>query len=79
MTILENESTIEASPAPDWFKDMEFCHIGSDDTMACLCGYKASGECGGIYEGEAICPVCNCPTCPRCAQLCALEENLDVL
>lgn len=65
---------------PDWLADMEFCHVGDEGEPA-LCGHDDgignSNTCGDEYEGEAICPTCGRPTCPRCAQLSDLEGRLD--
>lgn len=70
------ETTIETAPA--WLADMEFCHISPDDGEAAYCGH-AMGEqwtCGW-YDGEAVCPGCGQPTCPRCAQLEAINLSLQ--
>ena len=65
---------------PAWLADMEFCHIddGSGEHAYCL-DPSADGEitCDSFYEGAAICPTCGRPTCPRCAQLSALEDEMD--
>lgn len=71
-----------AETVPSWFADMDFCHVfAPDDPMERLyCGAANMGEtpaCEGEYDGEAICSSCGLPTCPRCAQLSALEDALD--
>lgn len=69
----------ETTQIPEWIKDMEFCHIRTIDQTAWLCGPPTTGDKGPTcidYDGEAICPTCGNPTCPRCAQLEALEVEL---
>ncbi len=63
---------------PDWLADMEFCHIDDGSELRSFCG-DSVGEptCVGVYHGEAICDACGSPTCPRCAQLCALEDAIE--
>lgn len=64
---------------PGWIANMEFCHIENDSGNARLCGPSPDSErttCK-MYEGEAICPTCGLPTCPRCAQLDALEDAVN--
>lgn len=70
----------QTTEVPSWFEDMEFCHITEPNSGNTFCG--AGGEngfdwCEGEYTGEAICTSCGCPTCPRCAQIAALEEAVD--
>lgn len=67
---------------PRWLADMEFCHILVDDDSVHFCGRPVEeGDlpppCGYDYDGEAICPSCGLPTCPRCAQLSALEDQIE--
>lgn len=66
-----------ASQVPAWLADMSFCHIDDGSGVGSLCGEDGGPPtCEGYYDGEAICPSCGCPTCPRCAQLSALEDAL---
>ena len=75
---LETEATPKRREAPVWWPDVTLCHIADGGADAYYCGAPASnvGECGEYY-GEAICPNCGNPTCPRCAQLDALLDALD--
>jgi hypothetical protein len=60
--------------------EMGFCHIYSyDDEITALCGFSdGPGQITcKVYDGEAICPTCGNPTCPRCAQLEAIEYVLE--
>lgn len=72
----------ETTQVPPWIDGMKFCHIGATNPQPGdrpLCGapyVTADGSCGD-YEGEAICPTCGNPTCPRCAQLEAFEQELE--
>jgi hypothetical protein len=58
--------------------DNKLCHIVLyGGTGKCYCGYNSTEEeHGPEYGGEAICPSCGRPTCPRCAQMAQLEEVL---
>lgn len=60
------------------FRADELCHVcAADGTEIAFCGYDTShieGWCAD-YDGEAICPSCGCPTCPRCAQLSVMEAT----
>lgn len=72
----------ETTHIPDWIRGMEFCHIGTDDETGWLCGGYGTGSTPLLltcseYNDEAICPDCGKPTCPRCAQLEALQTNLE--
>lgn len=78
------EPTIHNEPSvvPDWLADMEFCHVSVDDEgLFSYCGGSNTegqpANCDGIYNGEAICNSCGRPVCPRCAQLSALEDELE--
>lgn len=64
---------------PEWLKNMEFCHIDDGTETRSICGHDTTIPitCNTIYDGEAICPDCGLPTCPRCAQLEALEYELE--
>lgn len=75
-------TTTIISPAetsvPAWIHGMTFCHIGPEGDERCLCGHVSSDEfCPSYYNGEAICPSCGNPTCPRCAQLDDLESRAE--
>jgi hypothetical protein len=75
------ETTHETKPVPSWIHDMEFCHIACDDEgIYTYCG-DGDGDpvtCSpGYYAGEAICPNCGHPTCPRCAQLADLDDRVS--
>lgn len=70
----------ESPPIPSWLADMKFCHICMDGSGYTYCG-GADDEgqpvsCPGLYDGEAICNGCGLVNCPRCVQLCALEDEL---
>jgi hypothetical protein len=73
-------SAIETTPVGASFdlNSMELCHIGPATSDLSYCGapWGSPGECGW-YRGEAICPSCGNPTCPRCAQLSALEDAIQ--
>lgn len=84
MSSVEEVATEEL--VPSWFADMEFCHISPEEELdhdAAYCGHidhiglGGEGTTCGEYLGEAICPWCGNPTCPRCAQLSALVHALD--
>lgn len=63
---------------PSWLADMEFCHVTPPDSEKPYCGWTViTGVCPGGYKGEAICTSCGYPTCPRCAQLEALDMVLE--
>lgn len=73
------------APSVPSIEDMVFCHLVPpwDETtgMRALCGatpgdFQESVTCDGTYAGEAICPGCGHPTCPRCAVLSDIEERL---
>lgn len=73
---------VEETKIPSWLADMEFCHVATGGADSVFCGAEPSdGEwlkCEGAgYAGEAICPNCGCPTCPRCAQLAEIAWSLD--
>lgn len=62
------------------FRADELCHVTPRGEEIAYCGYDTShleGWCAD-YGGEAICPSCGYPTCPRCAQLSALADSLEV-
>lgn len=66
---------------PAWLADMDFCCIYISDTdERNLCGSPITGKGSHAteYDGEAICSECGKPTCPRCAQLSALEDAFEV-
>lgn len=68
----------ELTKIPEWIVGMEFCHIDDGSGEHCYCGAGGTGPSTcEAFDGEAICPQCGLPTCPRCAQLSALEELLD--
>jgi hypothetical protein len=75
------EQTPRVAPSKPSLDDMEFCHICVDETLVeVYCGdegAKGTAPCQGAYEGEAICPSCGHPTCPRCAVLSDLEDRLE--
>lgn len=56
---------------------IELCHIDDGSDVRALCGFVDgwAPPCPE-YDGEAICPRCGRPTCPRCAQRAALAEQL---
>jgi hypothetical protein len=57
--------------------DDEFCHILSGDLRTFYCGRPHSGPARcKIYQGEALCPSCGKPTCPTCAVMSGLDEQL---
>lgn len=74
-------SSVETTtrPIPAWLADMEFCHVDDGSGARAMCGANDDTweECSADYDGEALCPACGWPTCPRCAQLCGLEELLE--
>lgn len=73
---MEKETT-ELTETPTWIHDMKFCHISCDDGLTWYCGTLGQdGITCTNYEGEAICPICGNPTCPRCAQLEAIDYQL---
>lgn len=77
--IREMEEVLEEGEIPPWIKDIEFCHI-SDEGGNLFCGSQnddGGPTCYPEYDGEALCPGCGNPTCPRCAQIAALEETLE--
>lgn len=57
---------------------MKLCHVCPFDSETPYCG-AGGGTVGACddYDGEAICPTCGRPTCPRCAQLCDLDDRLE--
>lgn len=74
MSIVFTDPVIHIVPRSD---DLEFCHVLLDDESAHMCGRPYFGEplCPD-FDGEAICPGCGLPTCPRCAVLDDLEDRL---
>jgi hypothetical protein len=65
----------------EWFREMKFCHIhigDHDNNGTAYCGVSGlrNFSCRD-YDGEAICPDCGNPTCPRCAQLSELEDRME--
>lgn len=74
MTVQEQETRI-----PEWLADMEFCHIDDGSERRSMCGLEDDGTsmCPVFYTGLALCEHCGNPTCPRCAQLMALEDSLE--
>lgn len=66
---------------PEWIGDMEFCHVTPWDSDEVYCGDERVSQndtwCPGEYNGEAICDACGRPTCPRCAQLSALDDAIS--
>jgi hypothetical protein len=71
-----------AQQPPQWMSEIELCHIVANDEPQTFCGLDCGdGNGGGLtpcgyYEGQAICPGCGRPTCPRCAQLASLADRL---
>lgn len=68
----------ELTEIPEWIIGMTLCHISYDNRVS-LCGTIREGmfDCG-YYDNEPICPTCGNPTCPRCAQLCDIMDNLGL-
>jgi hypothetical protein len=76
----ETMSITEINPVatPIWLVGMEFCHVMPEKGNIAFCGEACGPEtppCPIPYDGEALCPSCGCPTCPRCAQLEALDND----
>jgi hypothetical protein len=75
--MLTPTTNADARTTPSWLPDVQFCHIDDGSLERAYCGDTSAPGCTcPTYRGEAICPDCGAPTCPRCAQLCALEESL---
>lgn len=70
-TAVVPESTFNGS-----LPDDELCHI-VDSNDRSYCGYVIYEPPHGEFGGEAVCPVCGRPTCPRCAQLYSLDDALE--
>ena len=71
--------TISITPEPTYLgavPDDQLCHI-VDDIDRTYCGAPVPREIHGTFRGEAVCPVCGSPTCPRCIQLLYLDLQLD--
>ena len=81
-TFIDEELDIDASgfdwdvpPAGD-----DLCHIESGDGKTYYCGKPAAGETTcQVFNGEAICPTCGLATCPSCAVMSKLNEQLEDL
>jgi len=74
-----SETVVKVREIPSWLAEMEFCHLSSDECVTvALCGHVCRSTLPhGEYEGETLCVDCGRPTCPRCAQLAAIEDALD--
>lgn len=69
----------QADAVPKWMEEIDFCHIDDGSGKRTYCDAWDVGVdewCDGEYDGEAVCPSCGSPTCPRCAQLEAIECSL---
>jgi hypothetical protein len=72
------QTTDTTGVIPSWWKDVTLCHINEGDSGKAFCGALLGKiSCPTEYDGSALCADCGNPTCPRCAQLEALDYELE--